>query len=91
MSFLFNGITTPPANLTTGVGQESALLPILANFYLALAIYACIEDVKKHWPGVTIQFFVDDGLIHVYSRKSEIPRGMTEAEVNSNKLAYVYT
>jgi hypothetical protein len=91
MSFLFNGITTPPANLTTGVEQGSALLPILINLYLAPAIYACIEDVKKDWPGVTIQFFVDNGLIHIYLCKSEIPHGMTEAEVNSNKLAYVYT
>ncbi|GJE96989.1 hypothetical protein PsYK624_131990 [Phanerochaete sordida] len=85
-AFLFNGVVTPPARMTTGVGQGSALSPVLANLYLAPVIRIAERRINEAFPGVTLQFYVDDGLLHVFSRKAEVPAHMTMAEVNAQKL-----
>lgn len=66
--FLFNGHHSQPTNFSTGVGQGSALSPILTGLYIAPALHL-MAPTDKAIPGNSIlQFFVDDGLIHVAGR-----------------------
>lgn len=67
MTFLFNGTETPPAAFTLGVQQGSALSPVLANLYIAPVIKLVEQKINEQFPGTTLMFFVDDGLIHVFS------------------------
>jgi hypothetical protein len=62
-TFLFNGNTTPPSLFNSGVVQGSALSPFLANIYIAPAIQATKRWLLWTYPGVTLQFYVDDGMI----------------------------
>ena len=86
--FIFNGAELDSMDFSTGVGQGSSLLPILAGLYVALTLHkvsplhraVVVEEeskpptiVRTAWTSqdikanghATIQFFVDDGLIHV--------------------------
>jgi hypothetical protein len=62
-TFLFNGNTTPPSIFDSGVVQGSALSSFLANIYIAPAIQATKRWLLWTYPGVTLQFYVDDGMI----------------------------
>ncbi|GJE99137.1 hypothetical protein PsYK624_153840 [Phanerochaete sordida] len=85
-TFLFNGFKTASAPLSTEVGQGSALSPVLTNLYLAPVLRVVEVHLNAEFPSVTLQFYVDDGLIHVFSRKAEVPAHLTMAEVNKGKL-----
>jgi hypothetical protein len=62
-TFLFNGNTTPLSLFDLGVVQGSALSPFLANIYIAPAIQATKRWLLWTYPGVTLQFYIDDGMI----------------------------
>jgi ribonuclease HI len=63
--FVFNGHQSGPTDFSTGVGQGSALSPVLTGLYLApvLHLVAPVGEVLEG--NATLQFFVDDGLLHV--------------------------
>lgn len=85
--FIFNGATLPPQEFSTGVGQGSALSPVLTGLFLApvlhivaatsqtmnLRIGEGVVTTRSDWTArqlkagghATVQFYVDDGLIHV--------------------------
>lgn len=65
--FLFNGHRSDPTEFSTGVGQGSALSPILTAIYLApvMHIVAPLGEKLGGNANASLQFFVDDGLIHV--------------------------
>lgn len=62
-TFLFNSMATELTNFMVGVGQGSALSPILTNLYIAPAIQIAAKEIRDKFPGSELQFFVDDGLI----------------------------
>ena len=64
-SYSWNTFTSPSFNVNVGVGQGSALSPILSALYLALIIKMFkkrIKNLNKEIP-TDILFFVDDGLL----------------------------
>lgn len=85
--FQFNGVTLPPRDFSTGVGQGSSLSPILTGLFLAPILHRVAPTnqvitlqtpngpvrMQHDWSPkqlaanghATLQFFVDDGLIHV--------------------------
>jgi retron-type reverse transcriptase len=69
-TFLFNGNTTPHSSFDSGVVQGSALSPFLANIYIAPAIQATKRWLLWTYPGVTMQFYVDDGMIITSCKRS---------------------
>jgi hypothetical protein len=71
--FLFNGTSAPPSAFDSGVVQRFALSPFLANLYIAPAIQATKRWLLWTYPGVTLQLYVDDGLI-ITSCKRATPK-----------------
>jgi len=64
-SYSWNSFTSPPFNVNVGVGQGSALSPILSALYLAPIIKTFkkrIKNLNKEIP-TDILSFVDDGLL----------------------------
>jgi len=60
--YLWNEFISPPFNVNVGVGQGSALSPILSTLYLSpvfLSLENCLKILKI---PISIIFFVDDGL-----------------------------
>jgi hypothetical protein len=62
-TFLFNGNLTPLSEFDSGVVQGSALSPFLANIYIAPAIQATKRWLLWTYPNITLQFYINDGLI----------------------------
>ena len=61
-NYLWNNFSSPIFNINIGVGQGSALSPILSALYLSLFLYIlekCLKNLKIH---VSIISFIDDGL-----------------------------
>lgn len=63
--FLFNGQKMTDSDITVGVGQGSALSPILSGIYTAAVIHKWVPIHMGTHSNMTLQFFVDDSLIHV--------------------------
>jgi hypothetical protein len=86
-TFLFNGNTTPPSLFDSGVVQGSALFPFLANIYIAPAIQATKRWLLWTYPEVTLQFYVDDGMIITSCKKSTPKEAWTH---NASVLSVVF-
>jgi hypothetical protein len=67
-SFLFNRNTTPLSLFDSGVIQGSALFSFLANIYIAPTIQAIKRWLLWTYPNVTLQFYVNDGLIITFCK-----------------------
>ncbi|GJE94382.1 hypothetical protein PsYK624_105510 [Phanerochaete sordida] len=65
--FVFNGATLDPSDFNVGLGQGSALSPILSGLYIAPVLHKLTPLWSKHYANLHLQFFVDDGLISVAS------------------------
>jgi len=62
MNYFWNNFMSPIFNVNVGVGQDSALLPILSALYLLLFIYIlenCLKNLKNL---ISIISFVDNEL-----------------------------
>ena len=59
---MWNNFSSPIHNINVGVGQGSALSPILSALYLSLIFYILEKRLKNLKIPVSILFFVDDGL-----------------------------
>lgn len=63
--FLYNGQLMDPVDFTVGVGQGSALSPILSALYIAPVLHHSAQIHHAVHANASLQFFVDDGLISV--------------------------
>jgi len=61
-NYLWNNFSSPIFNINVGVGQRSALSPILSALYLSLFLYILEKHLKNLKIPVSIISFVDNGL-----------------------------
>ena len=61
-SYIWNDLSSPPFKVNVGVGQGSALSPILSTLYLSLLLYIIENRLKNLKLPISILSFVDDGL-----------------------------
>ena len=62
-NYTWNEISSPNFEVNMGVGQESALFPILSALYLSPFLYILEKHLKNLKIPVSFISFVDDGLI----------------------------
>lgn len=90
-TYVLGGTSTAPTSFDVGIGQGSALSPILSNLYIAPAIKAAVQKAKENMTGTNIQFYVDDGLLWATCTTQECAHyNLTPAELNSSKLTWLY-
>jgi len=61
--YTWNDFSSPFFDVNVGVGQESALSPILSTLYLSLLFHIFKKQVKNLQIPVSLLSFVDDGLL----------------------------
>ena len=61
-NYLWNEFSSPTHEVNVGVGQESALSPILSTLYLSPLLYILEKHLKTLNISVSLISFVDDGL-----------------------------
>ena len=88
--FVFNGKTLDPTDFTVGVGQGSVLSPILSGLYIALILHKWAPTHLKLGSNMTVQFFVDNGLIHVAAPFPDPDTGLTQLDSNMAVIAHVF-
>ena len=62
MTYLWNNFSSPIHNINVGIGQGSALSPILSALYLSLIFYILEKHLKNLKIPVSILSFIDNGL-----------------------------
>ena len=62
-NYMWNNLSSPTYEVNVGVGQESALSPILSALYLSPLLYILENHLKILNIPVSLISFVDDGLI----------------------------
>ena len=62
-NYNWNELSSPIFKVNVGVGQGSALSPILSALYLSLLLYILEKHLKNLKIPISFIFFVDDGLI----------------------------
>jgi len=70
--YLWNDLSSPPFEVNVGVGQGSALSPILSILYLSLLIYIMEKRFKNPNLPISILSFIDDGLFIVQNKSLNI-------------------
>lgn len=110
--FQFNGVTLPPRDFSTGVGQGSSLSPILTGLFLAPILHRIAPThqtltlqtsegptkIRHDWTPrqlaanghATLQFFVDDGLIHVAGKLAPGAEPEDQLKYNVTLLQAMY-
>jgi len=71
-NYLWNNLSSPMFDVNIGVGQESALSPILSTLYLSLFLYILENRFKSLKIPTSILSFVDDGLFIVQNKSFNI-------------------
>ena len=62
-NYVWNDLLSPDFEINIGVGQGSALSPILSALYLTLFLYILEKCLKNLEIPISILSFMDDGLI----------------------------
>jgi len=70
--YLWNDLSSPFFEVNVGVGQGSALSPILSTLYLSLPLYIIEKRFKNLNLPIFILSFVDDGLFIVQNKSFSI-------------------
>ena len=71
-NYLWNNFSSPIFNINVGVGQKSALSPILSALYLLPFLYILEKCLKNLKVPVSIISFIDDGLFISQNKSFEI-------------------
>jgi len=71
-SYVWNDLSSPMFEVNVGVGQRSALSPILSALYLTPFLYILEKHLKNLKIPISILSFVDDGLIIVQNKSFDI-------------------
>jgi len=61
-SYIWNDLSSPSFEINVGVGQGSALSPILSTLYLSPLLYIIENQLKNLKLPISILSFIDDGL-----------------------------
>jgi len=69
---MWNDFSSPQFDVNIGVGQGSALSPILSSLYLSPFLYILENRLKNLRIPVSILSFVDDGLIITQNKSFDI-------------------
>ena len=72
MKYLWNNLSSPMLNVNIGVGQGSALSPILSTLYLSLFLYILENRFKNLRIPTSMLSFVDNGLFIVQNKSFNI-------------------
>jgi len=72
MNYIWNDLHSPVFKVNVGVGQGSALSPILSALYLTLFLYILEKRLKNLKISISILLFVDDGLIIAQDKSLDI-------------------
>ena len=72
MNYFWNDFTSPSLNVNVGMGQGSALSPILSALYLLSFLYILEKCLKILKIPISILLFVDDGLLLLQSKSFSI-------------------
>ena len=72
MNYYWNNFMSPVFNINVGVGQSSALSPILSALYLLPFIYILEKRLKNLKIPISVIFFVDNGLFISQSKSFDI-------------------
>ena len=67
-NYIWNDLSSPSFEVNVGVGQGSALLPILSTLYLSPLLYIIEKQFKNLKLLISILSFVDDGLFIVQNK-----------------------
>jgi len=70
--YMWNDFSSPQFDVNVGVGQGSALSPILSSLYLSPFLYILENRLKNLRIPVSILSFVDDGLIITQNKSFDI-------------------
>jgi len=70
--YLWNNFLSPPFEVNVGVGQGSALSPILSSLYLSPLLFILENRLKNLNIPISILSFVDDGLFIVQDKSFHI-------------------
>ena len=71
-NYLWNDFSSPIFDVNIGVGQESALSPILSTLYLSPFLYILENRLKNLRIPISILSFVDDGLFIAQNKSFDI-------------------
>ena len=69
---MWNNFSSPMFDVNIGVGQGSALSPILSSLYLSPFLYILEKHFENLKIPVSILSFVDDGLIIAQNKSFDI-------------------
>ena len=72
MNYIWNDLLSPDFKVNIGVGQGSALSPILSALYLTPFLYILEKCLKNLKIPISILYFVDDGLIIAQNKSIDI-------------------
>jgi len=72
MNYIWNDLISLDFEVNIGVGQESALSPILSALYLTLFLYILEKHLKILKIPIPILSFMDDGLIIAQNKSIDI-------------------
>ena len=71
-NYMWNDFSSPMFDVNVGVGQGSALSPILSSLYLSPFLYILENRLKNLKIPISILSFVDDGLIIAQNKSFDI-------------------
>jgi len=80
--YFWNNFSSLFFNIDIGVGQESALSPILSVIYLASFLYISENHLKILKIPISILLFVDNGLLVVQSKSFSISNSLLFCSYN---------
>jgi len=66
--YFWNNFSLPSFNINVGVGQGSALSPILSALYLLSFLHILEKQLKNHKIPISFLLFVDNGLLVAQSK-----------------------
>ena len=72
MNYIWNELTFPDFEVNIGVGQGSALFPILSALYLTLFLYILKKHLKILKIPISILYFIDDSLFIAQNKSINI-------------------
>jgi len=88
-NYVWNNLQSPEFEVNIGVGQGSALSPILLALYLAPFLYILEKHLKILKISISMLSFVDDGLI--IAQNNSIPISNSQLFCSYNVLSNLLT
>lgn len=89
-SYILNAHRSEKTPIPDGIPQGSPLSPILSALYIAPILHKWAPINEKQFGNASVQFFVDDGLLHVASPRHLLPDGPgDQLQLNNAIIAHI--